>query len=268
MQSIWKSNSISNLPGLLLRKRGMLTYLILGIALLGFESFNYSTTQYALTDLLGALSFAGIQWATILSIAFCGIDFAGIARLFTPEDTDDRTREVWFLFGAWLLAATMNAMLTWWGVSMALTEHSIRSTAIIDKKLLLQAMPVFIAIMVWVTRILLIGSFSMIGRQPAVRTGVSASNRARLNDRPIQSTSARPIQAAQTGYNRPQPVPPPLVTSRPIPTPAPLRNQALQRIEPEYIPDGESQRSGVLPALRPLAALSVRPAASNPEKQF
>jgi hypothetical protein len=62
---------------------------LLTIALLAFEIFNFSTTEFALGDVLGNLSFAGIRWATLLSIAFCGIDFAGIARLFTPEQGVD-----------------------------------------------------------------------------------------------------------------------------------------------------------------------------------
>ena len=85
-------------------------------ALIAFEIFNYSTTDHALSDMLGDLTFAGIPWSTMLAIAFCGIDFAGIARLFTPEQGMEEPKEVWYLFGAWLLAATMNAILTWWGV--------------------------------------------------------------------------------------------------------------------------------------------------------
>lgn len=66
--------------------RGALFGLLLLVALLAFEVFNYSTTDFALTDVLGNdLKFLGIRWATILSIAFCAIDFAGVARLFTPE---------------------------------------------------------------------------------------------------------------------------------------------------------------------------------------
>src|SRR3990172_11220232 len=100
-------------------QRGMLFGVIIITALLAFEFFNYSTTDFALSDLLGDLEFLGIRWATILAIAFCGIDFAGIARLFTPEQGSEEPAEVWYLFSAWLLAATMNAMLTWWGVSLA-----------------------------------------------------------------------------------------------------------------------------------------------------
>jgi hypothetical protein len=132
-------------------------------ALVAFEAFNYSTTDFALRDLLGDLSFIGIRWGTILSVAFCGIDFAGIARLFTPGMQDNETHEIWYLFGAWLLAATMNAFLTWWGVSMAIISHNVQSTAVIDQETLLTFVPVFVAIMVWVIRVLIIGTFSVAG---------------------------------------------------------------------------------------------------------
>jgi len=134
--------------------------LILG-ALAAFEMFNYSTTEHALRDLLGDLQFGGMRWATILTLAFCGIDFAGIARLFTPEQGMDEPREVWYLFGAWILAATMNAVLTWWGVSMAITNHQVQSAAVIDPKLISTVVPIFVALMVWVIRILIIGTLSM-----------------------------------------------------------------------------------------------------------
>ena len=34
-------------------------------ALLAFEMFNFSTTEFALNDVLGDLTFAGLRWATI-----------------------------------------------------------------------------------------------------------------------------------------------------------------------------------------------------------
>ena len=130
--------------------RGMVFGGILVGALLAFEVFNYSTTDFALTDLLGRdLKFAGMRWATILSIAFCGIDFAGIARLFTPEQGRDEPAEVWYLFGAWLLAAAMNACLTWWGISVAVIDHTALGSSLISRATLTKAVPVFVAIMVW-----------------------------------------------------------------------------------------------------------------------
>lgn len=144
-------------------RRGLAFGLIIVAALLAFEIFNYSTTVFALTDLLGNLDFIGIRWATILAIAFCGIDFAGIARLFTPEEGVNEPNEIWYLFGAWLLAATMNAMLTWWGVSIALLNHESLGNAVISRESLLRGVPIFVAVLVWLIRILIIGTFSLAG---------------------------------------------------------------------------------------------------------
>lgn len=146
-------------------RRGMAWGAIIIGALLAFEVFNYSTTDFALTDMLGDLKFAGLRWATILSIAFCGIDFAGIARLFTPEQGRDEPAEVWYLFGAWLLAAAMNATLTWWGVSVAIVNHQSMGSAVIGTGTLTRVVPVFVAVMVWLIRVLIIGTFSLAGER-------------------------------------------------------------------------------------------------------
>src|SRR5262249_30010980 len=139
-------------------------FMIIG-ALLAFEIFNFSTTEFALRDVLGNLTFAGMGWATILSIAFCGIDFAGVARLFTPEQGRDEPAEVWYLFGAWILAAGMNASLTWWGVSVAIANHNSQGTAVLSNATLQNVVPVFVAVMVWLIRILIIGTFSVAGER-------------------------------------------------------------------------------------------------------
>ena len=156
-------NSLSLLTNRLRLKRGLLFGMLIITALLAFELFNYSTTDFALSDLLGELRFIGIRWATILSIAFCGIDFAGIARLFTPEQGADEPHEVWYLFGAWMLAAAMNAMLTWWGVSIAILNHQTLGNAVVARETLLKVVPIFVAVMVWLIRVLIIGTISVAG---------------------------------------------------------------------------------------------------------
>src|SRR5512136_45944 len=135
-------------------RRGAFFGAILLLAWFAFEAFNYSTTDFALTDMLGAnLNFLGVRWATILSIAFCGIDFAGIARLFTPEqEASQEPAEVWYLFGAWVLAAGMNATLTWWGVAVAIQGHTALGSAIVGREILTKVVPVFVAVMVWLIR--------------------------------------------------------------------------------------------------------------------
>ena len=159
----YTANKMEKLIYPLRLNRGIAFGAIILIALFAFEIFNYGTTEFALNDLLGELKFLGLRWATILSIAFCGIDFAGIAHLFAPDRATRQHDEVWYLFGAWLLAATMNAMLTWWGVSLAILNHQSLGNPVIGRDLLLQAVPIFVAVMVWLIRILIIGTFSVAG---------------------------------------------------------------------------------------------------------
>jgi hypothetical protein len=158
------SNTWRKLAGGAGFNRGAAWGLMIVGALVAFEIFNFSTTEYALHDLLGALSFVGLPWATVLAIAFCSIDFAGIARIFTPGEAAEGAGEVWYLFGAWLLAACFNAALTWWGVSIAiLSQASSGAASLIGGKTMTTAVPVFVAAMVWLIRVLIIGTFSASG---------------------------------------------------------------------------------------------------------
>jgi hypothetical protein len=197
------------------QRRGVIFGGILLLALLAFEIFNYSTTAYALTDMLGAnLRFLGISWATILAIAFCGIDFAGIARLFTPQAGQNEPAQVWYLFGAWLLAAAMNAILTWWGVAVAVRSHQELSTLVVGQATITRVVPVFVALMVWLIRVFIIGTFSMAGErlfslaevQPAL-----ARNAARFQPaqppsyRPDLPRPARPVPASFHPAPKPEP---------------------------------------------------------------
>jgi hypothetical protein len=197
------------------QRRGVIFGGILLLALFAFEIFNYSTTAFALTDMLGAnLRFLGISWATILSIAFCGIDFAGIARLFTPEQGRDEPAEVWYLFGAWLLAAAMNAALTWWGVSVAVRNHQELSTLVVGQSTLTKVVPVFVALMVWLIRVLIIGTFSMAGERlfslAEVRPAMEGST---VRYQPAQQTYRSPNRPVITPFH---PAPKPEPTYHPV----------------------------------------------------
>lgn len=212
--SIARNPSVSRAVAKIRLQRGLAFGVIIISALLAFEIFNFSTTEFALRDLLGELSFAGVRWATILAIAFCGIDFAGIARLFTPEEGVNEPAEVWYLFGAWLLAATMNAMLTWWGVSIALINHQTLGNEVIARELLLRGVPIFVAIMVWLIRVLIIGTFSVAGdrlfSQGDSRTPHIGAN-AQL---PARSMSSRSLNAAPRQASAMTAKPPQKSTSR------------------------------------------------------
>ncbi|MCB8943825.1 MAG: hypothetical protein H6658_08720 [Ardenticatenaceae bacterium] len=136
--------------------------IILLTALVAFEIFNFDTTRFALQNLLGEVSFWGLAWSSILALAFCAIDFAGLARLFTPEQGADEPKAVWYLMGAWLLGATMNAIMTWWAVSLTLLSHDL-GNEVLSRQQLLQIAPIFVAVLVWLTRILFIGALSVTG---------------------------------------------------------------------------------------------------------
>lgn len=215
-------NSISSLYNNLRIKRGALFGALIITALLAFEVFNYSTTDFALSDLLGEMRFWGMRWATILAIAFCGIDFAGIARLFTPEQGEDEPVEVWYLFGAWLLAATMNAMLTWWGVSLAVLNHDSLGNAVVARETLLKVVPVFVAILVWLIRVLIIGTFSVAGERLFTQSELQPATFSRRGK--AAPVFASPRKASQPKRQRPayRPSPKPNGRSRPEPTYEPI----------------------------------------------
>lgn len=170
--------------------RGAVYGVMILSALIAFEIFNYGTTEYAFKDLLGDLSFLGVHWATILALAFCGIDFAGIARLFTPQRARREAIEAWYLLAAWFLAATMNAMLTWWAVSLALISHSQLGNEILDRQALITSVPVFVAVLVWLMRVLMIGTFTLAGgrlfKQDAAHQHRSAARRKSPDASPVQ----------------------------------------------------------------------------------
>ena len=174
-------------------------------ALLAFEVFNFSTTQFALADVLGDLKFAGLRWATILAIAFCGIDFAGIARIFTPEQGADEPKEVYYLFGAWFLAAAFNASLTWWGVSVAIVNHtSLSGGAVISDANLTKIVPIFVAAMVLLIRVLIIGSFSLAGDRLFTTESQRSYNRPRSIEEPTyRPVSQQPVIRTAASLNRP-----------------------------------------------------------------
>ncbi len=288
----YKSDSWNHALNQLHIHRGIVFGAILVTALFAFETFNYSTTAFALADLLGDVEFLHIRWATILAIAFCSIDFAGIARLFTPEITNVRNENM-FLFGAWILAATMNAMLTWWGVSLAILGHQTAGSAVIARETMLRVGPIFVAILVWLIRVMIIGTFSVAGErlftlrddQPRSASRPAAQNYNRATpamppqnqSRPAHSLAASPNRAPSTSTSTARaPVTRNLsaaparqtrfvspVEASPEPEEPPL--------EPTYVPTATllARPSGqpARPASKPVDAYSP-PASSTPRKRY
>jgi hypothetical protein len=187
--------------------RTWVTVGLLAIALLAFELFNFGTTAHALTDLLGAVNIAGVRWATILAVALCAVDFAGLLRIFTPDRGGQQPRDLWYLMGAWLLAALMNALMTWWAVALTLAGRDF-GHAVLPRDQVLMWVPFLVAVLVLLTRILFIGALTLAGERAGVRRGEAgepARNPARL--RPVL-----PRESVTTGY---RPIETPTLTARP-----------------------------------------------------
>jgi hypothetical protein len=138
--------------------------------------------------------FLGLQWASILAIAFCSIDFAGLARLFTPEKGADEPKEVWYLMGAWFLGATMNAVMTWWAVSLTLLNHDF-GNEVLGRETLLSVVPVFVAVLVWLTRILFIGAFTVAGDHIFDFSRSTLARESRPQPQPQMPAQSQPMRA-------------------------------------------------------------------------
>jgi hypothetical protein len=166
--------------------------LIIGATVL-FEAFNYSTTEHALGDLMGGLQFLGITWSTILALAFCVIDFAGIARLFSAEDRPAENRlDGIYLLAAWLLAGVINATTTWWAMTVALLGQTSLGNELVSREDFILYVPILVAGAVWLIRILLIGSLTM----------AAAKRTTRLPQPRPQKTTLPPAAVPPAGMQR------------------------------------------------------------------
>lgn len=266
----FRGNELTHVVGKIRLQRGMAFGVIIISALLAFEIFNYSTTEFALADLLGGLSFMGVGWSTILAIAFCGIDFAGIARLFTPEEGADEPSEVWYLFGAWLLAATMNAMLTWWGISIAILNHETLGNAVVERTTLLRVVPIFVAVLVWLIRVLIIGTFSVAGDRLFSQADQRMRTHSRSATQAIGQNSA-PLRSLGTGRAAAPRTAALKNSYRPAPKPAPQPEPSFTKPEPTYHPVSlaaapKNEQSGKQPAPNGVRMFGSRPNNSSKMK--
>ena len=232
-----RSMSINLLPFLrnTALKRGVIFGGIILSALLAFEVFNYSSTAFALHDILGDLSFGPFKWATILAFAFCGIDFAGIARIFTPEKGRDEPAEVWYLFGAWLLAAGFNAMLTWWGVSVAVLQHTAEGGVLLGQDTMIKIIPVFVAAMILLIRVLLINTFSIAGER---LFSLAEDGASQYQNRSSYRSNNEAVRNPNSSFPRPAPKPASAAVSRPLypePTYHPVGMNAQEQGDNNYV---------------------------------
>ena len=140
--------------------QGLNVWMLVLIASLGaFEYFSFSTTSFALRDMMGIQGSGPLSWSMVLSLAFCAVDITGITCLLRNDlQSESHSRRGWYILGAWVVAAAMNTGLTWWGVSVAVFNTPVENALFIDPMIFVKAVPVIVAVMVWVIRVLIIGA--------------------------------------------------------------------------------------------------------------
>jgi hypothetical protein len=139
------------------------------------------------------------------------------------------------LFGAWLLAATMNAMLTWWGVSLAILGHNTLGNDVVNRNTLLHVVPIFVAVLIWLIRVLIIGSFSAAGDRifgssgPHQRTAGRAYSRTPITQTTNSALESHPSVSRTANAS---------LSQRPLTPKPPIANRAEARFsnqaEPSY----------------------------------
>jgi hypothetical protein len=131
--------------------------LVIVIGLIAFDIFNFATTQNALNSFsLGSLW--GIRMSIALAVAFCAIDLAGLASLFTHEKGMDEPWWVWMFGAGWLVASAVNAIGTWWAILLGMQDAPAINNPMFTAQQLYYFVPVILALTVWLIRLLLIGS--------------------------------------------------------------------------------------------------------------
>lgn len=150
-------------PPLPVRRKTAVIATIITLAVIGFERFNFDTTRFALTAIMRGRTFAGLSWATVLALAFCSLDLAGLVRVFTLAPAAKQTSlELWLMTAAWLLGATLNAAMTWYAMALLIAPLGADiGAALFSHAQMLHAAPLLIATLVWLTRILLISSVTL-----------------------------------------------------------------------------------------------------------
>ena len=182
----------------LINRKTAVIGLILTIALLGFELFNFDTTRFALLHLMGGRRFLGLEWAGVLALAFGSLDFAGLVRVLTPEkELSQESTEVWLMTGAWLVGAALNATMTWYAMALLIAPlgADIGATLFTHDEMLRYA-PLFIALLVWLTRVSLISSAAFTLERLAVAGSEGRPSSARQRGS-LGLPSQRPIREHQ-----------------------------------------------------------------------
>lgn len=140
--------------------RNKLSLLMTLVTLVAFVLFNYSIIAFSLKSLLGSIPGESTVWSISLAVGICSLDVTGILRLtFSPGQSWQSKMSKWLLT-AWLANQLMTFLITWWGISTAIAIQQVKTGLVIDAGLLREVLPAFLAVMLSLVRLLIIGALS------------------------------------------------------------------------------------------------------------
>ena len=90
------------------------------------------------------------------------------------------------LMGAWFVGAILNALMTWYAMALLIAPRNVGAT-LVEQRDMLYFAPVLVAVFVWLTRLLLIGSSSIATDRLLHGGSVRSSRSARARQRPTRS---------------------------------------------------------------------------------
>ena len=112
--------------------------------------------------------------------------------------------------------AAFNAALTWWGVSVAMLQHTAAGGALLGAATMTKVVPVFVAAMVLLIRVLLINTFSIAGDRIFSLAEQRASRYQYQSQPTFRNTNIESLRTPTQSIPRPAPKPIPAAASRPL----------------------------------------------------
>jgi len=128
----------------------------------------------------------------------------------------------------------MNAILTWWGVSIAILNHQSLGNAIIARETLIKVVPIFVAVMIWLLRVLIIGTISMAGDRLFNQDQASSAQRSTQTHKNSSRAKRKPAPLTRRPSVKPSPVQ--ARASQPAPKRSSRSAAEHPAIEPTYHP--------------------------------
>lgn len=128
------------------------------ICLVVFEIFSYGSSYEALMTMFGIH-----EWAALLAFCFSAVDFAGLAKLYSPDLRNLRDPQA-LLFAAWLLSAFADTGLTYVVVSNQLlsnTTNIMVTSGTVPIAVWAKWIPALFSVLVWLIQVLLVARLSV-----------------------------------------------------------------------------------------------------------